>query len=91
MALGVAKLDAESAGCDDVNENLYYITELVRLVLAFVNAFIPYLITVLGSAISGLLMGLIEGGLLGGLKGLLDGLATGSIKAFGGFLSNVLA
>lgn len=91
VALGVTRLDAESTGCDDIDTNLYYIEEFVRLLLSYVNSILPYLITVISSAIIGLINGLIAGGLLGGLKGFLDGLATGSIKGFGGFLSNLLA
>lgn len=90
MALGIKKLDAESAGCGDIDKNLYYIGEFVRLLLSYVKSFLPYLMTVLTSAVEGVIKGL-AGGLLGGLKGLLDGLAIGSIKGFGLFLSNLLA
>lgn len=91
LLLSTAKRDAEVAGRSDVNANLYYVIEYVKYLLTSVKSYLQYLITVLGSVIVGLFKGLSEGGLWGGLKGAFDGFAIGSIKGFGGILSNSLA
>lgn len=103
LYLGQAKLDAENMCLSDVDANLNYVIDFVGLLLSYVSGFLPYLSTVLGSAIDGLTTGLTEGlekggflgGVLGsvrgGVKGVLNKLATGSVEAFGGFLTSLLS